>query len=94
MKLAVSVGGLRFSWRLLNRFTYSLSAATWLAFDVSKRRVQPAARPGAARNGAPTIVSAKPSPEEIDYRRTPEADQWKGIYTLKNGSRVKWVRPA
>jgi len=64
------------------------------AAAVQQRRVQPAARPGAARNGAPTIVSAKPSPEEIDYRRTPEADQWKGIYTLKDGSRVKWVRPA
>ncbi len=64
------------------------------AAQAQSRRVQPAARPGAARSGAPTIVSAKPSPEEIDYRRTPEADQWKGIYTLKNGSRVKWVRSA
>ena len=64
------------------------------AAQVQARRVQPTARQGDARSGAPTIVSAKPSPDQIDYRRTPEADQWNGIYTLKNGNRVKWVRPA
>ncbi len=64
------------------------------AAQTPQRRALPAARQAAARGGAPTLVSVKPSPDQIDYRRTPEADQWKGIYTLKNGNRVKWVRPA
>jgi hypothetical protein len=45
-----------------------------------------------AAGAAPTIVSVKPSPDEIDYRRTSESDQWKGIYTLKTGKRVKYVK--
>jgi len=44
--------------------------------------------------GAPIIVSVRPSPDEVDYRRTPESDSSKFIYTLKNGKRVKWVKPA
>ena len=64
------------------------------AAQAQPRRAQPVVRQGAGRSGAPAIVSVKPSPDQIDYRRTPEADQWKGIYTLKNGNRVKWVRPA
>jgi len=53
------------------------------------------ARTTAATTGtAATIVSAKPTPDEIDYSKTSEADQWKGLYTLKNGKRVQWRRPA
>lgn len=51
------------------------------------------ARSSAADGGAlPTIVSVKPSVDEIDYRKTSEEDQWKGIYTLKSGKRVKVQR--
>jgi hypothetical protein len=49
---------------------------------------------GAAGTGAVTVVSVKPNPEEIDYRKTSEEDQWKKIYTLKDGRKVKWVKPA
>ena len=67
-----------------------------------KPAAQGGARPGAqgqaargtGASGAVTTVSVKPRPEEIDYRKTSEADQWKGIYTLKNGKQVKWVKPA
>jgi hypothetical protein len=36
-----------------------------------------------------TVVAVKPPVDEIDYRRTSEADQWKGIYTLKTGKKVQ-----
>jgi DnaJ-domain-containing protein 1 len=55
----------------------------------------PGARAATGKPGAGVIiVSAKPAPETIDYRRTSEADQWKGLYTLKNGKKVKWVKQA
>lgn len=38
---------------------------------------------------APVIVSVRPSPDEIDYRKTSEEDQWKGRYTLKTGKVVQ-----
>lgn len=44
--------------------------------------------------GAPTVVSVKPPIDEIDYRKTSEADQWKGIYTLKSGKKVQVRKPA
>lgn len=48
------------------------------------------ARAATATGGsAPTIVAVKPAISEIDYRRTSEADQWKGIYTLKSGKKVQ-----
>ncbi len=54
------------------------------------RTVQPGARAATTAAGAqPVVVSVKPSPDEIDYRRTSEADQWKGIYTLKTGKKVQ-----
>jgi hypothetical protein len=40
----------------------------------------------------PTIVAARPSPDQVDYSKTSEEDQWKGIYTLKNGNVVKVVK--
>lgn len=51
---------------------------------------QQGARTTTATGGtAPIVVSVKPPIEEIDYRRTSEADQWKGIYTLKTGKKVQ-----
>lgn len=43
--------------------------------------------------GAATIVSVKPKPDEIDYRKTSEEDQWKGLYTLKSGKKVQFRKP-
>jgi hypothetical protein len=40
------------------------------------------------------VVTVKPPVDEIDYGKTSEADQWKGIYTLKNGKRVQVRRQA
>lgn len=49
------------------------------------------ARTSGVKGAAPTIVSVRPSPDEIDYRKTSEKDQWNKTYTLKNGNVVKWV---
>jgi hypothetical protein len=49
---------------------------------------------GAAGTGAVTVVSVRPDPVTVDYRKTSEADQYKGLYTLKSGKQVKWVKPA
>lgn len=43
---------------------------------------------------AAVVVSAKPDPEDVDYRKTSEQDQWKGLYTLKSGKRVQYRKPA
>ena len=43
----------------------------------------------ASPGSAATVVSVRPTTDEIDYRRTSEADQWKGIYTLKSGKKVQ-----
>lgn len=53
-----------------------------------------AARTGQGTSGAVTVVSVKPTPDTIDYRKTSEADQWKGLYTLKNGKQVQYRKPA
>jgi hypothetical protein len=42
---------------------------------------------------AAVVVSAKPKPEEIDYQRTSEKDQWDGLYTLKTGKKVQYRKP-
>jgi hypothetical protein len=53
------------------------------------------ARTASATTGTPPIVvTVKPPVDEIDYGKTSEADQWKGIYTLKNGKRVQVRRQA
>lgn len=58
-------------------------------------KVVPGARTGAGTGGgAVTVVSVKPTPDEIDYRKTSEADQWKGKYTLKTGKVVQYRKPA
>lgn len=50
--------------------------------------------PAGNAGGLPTIVNVRPDPSTVDYGKTSEADQYKGIYTLKSGKKVKWVKPA
>jgi hypothetical protein len=52
------------------------------------------ARSATTQTGAAAVVvSVKPKPDEIDYRRTSEEDQWKGLYTLKTGKKVQYRKP-
>jgi hypothetical protein len=48
---------------------------------------------GTGAGMAPTIVSVKPPMDEIDMRKSPEHETWKGIYHLKNGKVIKVVKP-
>jgi hypothetical protein len=54
-----------------------------------QRQVVAGARTSGNGGGAPTIVAVRPSPDEIDYSKTSETDQWNGIFTLKSGKVVK-----
>jgi hypothetical protein len=61
----------------------------------AKPPVVPGSRAAAATGGvAPTIVGVRPSTDDVDYHATSEEDQYKGIYTLKNGKRVQVRRSA
>lgn len=54
-----------------------------------ERQVVPGARTQANGGSTPTIVAQRPDPDEIDYSKTSETDQWNGVYTLKSGKVVK-----
>lgn len=67
--------------------------------NTQTRQTQRTQQPGARQVGAPagggvTVVAVKPPVEDIDYRRTSESDQWKGVYTLKTGKKVQVRKPA
>jgi hypothetical protein len=56
-------------------------------------QVVPGARSATGTGGAPTIVTVRPSPSEINYQATSEDDQYKGLFTLKTGKKVQFRKP-
>jgi hypothetical protein len=74
----------------------SVKDERWGNFLAGKKQTTTAAVGATTSNGASstaTQVSVKPDPNSVDWRRTSDADQWKGLYTLKNGKQVQWRKP-